>query len=190
MRVADILQNPLGGRRLGSGASVAAILVSVPVNAWFQKASFVGLVGWLERTAAGSLTESTAERLAEAQAGMAFSLASRLPYGLLMTAFVLAFLLPACKVGHGRTWREGFECACGALPVPVALLAVASPCMETSLAVGMAFAVAALAACVATIVLETRGGGWNGWLTVAWVTGFVLITAVMLTRNHVVTMFG
>lgn len=190
MKIKDELKDPLCSGFFNGAAALLVFLASIPVNAWFQRQSYIGLSGWILQTSGSGLTQEAADKITGIQNGITVSFVSRLPFGLLMTAFVMFFLIPAVGSGSQGSWKDTWRRSCTILTVPILLLAISSLCMTVSFTAGVVFAVGALSACVASIIIEARKGKWNGWLVITWVTGFLLITAVMLTNNHVVTMFS
>lgn len=182
-------KDPLSSEPLGLVSSIGVLVASVFVNAYFLKTSFAAMVSWMLDVARGSLVGQAVQRMSAA--GVTY--ASRIPFGLLMTVFVLIFLVPAaCLARRGQHLRgsEIVGAVGGAMTVPVVLLLVSGLLMNASFVAGVVLAVFAAACVFATIVTFLRAGNVNGWAICAWGTLFLLITVVMCARNHMVTMFG
>lgn len=67
---------------------------------------------------------------------------------------------------------------------------IAALLMNVSLVAGVVLGIAAATSCVAIIMCCGKKSNINGYFLIALSTAFFLITVVMLTRNHLVTMFG
>lgn len=184
----DFLKEPLCCGRLKLLPSLLVFVVSIFVNAYFQVTSFSALVQWfLETSGEANVQQRLAEILSQSDTPVGI----RIAFGLLMTAFVMAFLLLAAY------WEEKdknimhlFERACSMMLVPVLLMLAAALLMKVSLAAGIFLGIAAAVDCMAVIVNAGKKDKLNGYVLFAIATAFFLITAVMLTRNHLVTMMN
>ena len=74
--------------------------------------------------------------------------------------------------------------------VPVLLMLTSALLMNLSFAVGIVFAIFAVADCAAVIVKAGQKAKLNGYFIIAMTAAFILITLVLCTRNHFITMFG
>lgn len=184
----DFLKEPLCCGRLKLLPSLLVFVFSIFVNAYFQVTSFSALVQWfLETSGEANVQQRLAEILSQSDTPVGI----RIAFGLLMTAFVMAFLLLAAY------WEEKdknimhlFERACSMMLVPVLLMLAAALLMKVSLAAGIFLGIAAAVNCMAVIVNAGKKDKLNGYVLFAIATAFFLITAVMLTRNHLVTMMN
>lgn len=184
----DFLKEPLSGGRLKPVPAVLVIIASIFVNAWFQVTSFSALVSWFLET---SGTPDTQRLLAEILSQTDTAIGVRIAFGLLMTVFAMVFLLLAAY------WEEKeknllhlLERAGAAMLVPVLLMLAGALLMNVSLAAGVFFGIAAAVDCVAVIVSAGKKVHVNGYLLIGAATVFFLLTAAMLTRNHIATMLG
>ena len=180
-KLTDFLKEPLSGGRLKLIPSLLIFIVSVFVNAYFQVTSFSTLVSWILET---SKTADAAQLLEDILARSDTAIGVRIAFGLLMTVFAMAFLLIAAY------WEEKeknavhlFERACATMLVPELLMFV-------SLVAGVVLGIAAATSCVAIIMCCGKKSNINGYLLIALSSAFFMITVVMLTRNHLVTMLG
>lgn len=184
----DFLKEPLSGGRLKLIPSLLVLIASIFVNAYFQVTSFSAQVQWFLKTSGEANVQ---QRLAEILSQSDTPVGIRIAFGLLMTAFVMVFLLLAAyweekdkNIGHL------FERACSSMLVPVLLTLAAALLMNVSLVVGVIFGIAAAINCMAIIVSAGKKAKCNGYILIAIATAFFLITVVLLTRNHLVTMMG
>ena len=187
-KLTDFLNEPLSGGRLKLIPSLLIFIVSVFVNAYFQVTSFSTLVSWILET---SKTADAAQLLEDILARSDTAIGVRIAFGLLMTVFAMAFLLIAAY------WEEKeknavhlFERACATMLVPELLMFVAALLMNVSLVAGVVLGIAAATSCVAIIMCCGKKSNINGYLLIALSSAFFMITVVMLTRNHLVTMLG
>lgn len=187
-KVTDFLKEPLSGGRLKLLPSLFILTASIFVSAYFQVTSFSALVQWLLKISGEANVQ---QRLAEILSRSEISIGVRIAFGLLMTAFVMVFLLLAAyweekdkNIGHL------FERACSSMLVPVLLMLAAALLMNVSLIAGVLFGIAAAVNCMAVIVSAGKKAKYNGYILIAIATAFFLITVVLLTRNHLVTMMG
>lgn len=187
-KIADFLKEPLSGGRLKLFPSFLVFGCSIFVNAYFQMTSFSALVQWFLKT---SREANAQQRLAEILGRSDTSIEIRIAFGLLMTAFVMVFLLLAAyweeedkNIGHL------FERACSSMFVPVLLMLAAALLMNVSLIAGVIFGIAAAVGCVIVIVSSGKKANCNGYVLIATATAFLMITVVLLTRNHIVTMIS
>lgn len=178
----EIMKNPLAQEKMGPVAAICVLLGSIFVNAYFLKTSFSAMVAWVSQLIGSAVPN-----------GDPVTYVSRLPYGLLMTVFVLIFLIPALWMetrGEKHHFADIMERTAYALMVPVVLLLVSALLMNVSLIAGAVFGLFA-AVCVAGVMVSAgQTGGLNGWAICAWTTAFFLITVAMCARNHMVTMFS
>jgi hypothetical protein len=186
------LKDPLSEGRLRPVLSTAFFIASIFVNAYFLMTSFSGLASWFMKTSGNALTMEAQQGISDIVnlTGNAFT--SKLGFGLLMTVFAMLFLLAAAYLGSEKQERETwylFERACSTLLVPMLFMLASALLMNISFIAGVVFATLAVSACAAVIVEAGRKANLNGYLTVVLVTGFILITAVLCTNNHFVTMF-
>lgn len=189
----SFLKDPLSEGRLSPFSSFVVIIASVFVNAYFLMTSFSGLVSWFVGISGGALTLEAQQGISNVVNLSESAFASKLGFGLLMTVFVMLFLLAAAYIGSEKQERKLerlLERACSTLLVPMLFMLVSALLMNASFVAGVVFATLAVSACVAVIVEAGRKANLNGYLIVALVAGFILITAVLCTNNHFVTMFG
>ena len=187
-KIADFLKEPLSGGRLKLFPSLLVFGCSIFVNAYFQVTSFSALVQWFLKTSGEANVQ---QRLAEILDRSDTPFRIRIAFGLLMTAFVMVFLLLAAyweekdkNIGHL------FERACSSMLVPVLLMLAAALLMNVSLIAGVLFGISAAVSCVIVIVSSGKKANCNGCVLIATATAFFMITVVLLTRNHIVTMIG
>lgn len=181
----DFLKEPLSDGRLKLIPSLLVLIASIFVNAYFQVTSFSALVQWFLKTSGEANVQ---QRLAEILSRSDTPIGIRIAFGLLMTAFVIVFLLLAAyweekdkNIGHL------FERACSSMLVPLLLTLVAAMLMNVSLIAGVLLGVAAAVNCMAVIVSAGKKAKRNGYILIAIATAFFLITVVLLTRNHFIT---
>lgn len=146
----DFLKEPLSCGRLKLFPSLLVFVVSIFVNAYFQVTSFSALVQWFLKTSGEANVQ---QRLTEILSQSDISVGIRIAFGLLMTAFVMVFLLLAAyweekdkNIGHL------FERACSTMFVPVLLMLAAALLMNISLIAGILLGIAAAVNCMAVIV--------------------------------------
>lgn len=185
-KITDFLKNPLSDGRLKPFQSILVFVCSILVNAYFQVTSFSALARWL-LTISGA--ENVSEQLAEILSRTETPIGMRIVFGLLMTAFVMVFLLIAAYWEEGRKhFGYLFERAGSTMLVPILLLLVASVLMNVSFTIGVLFGIAAAIGCAAAIVNSGKKANCNGYILITTATAFFMITVVLLTRNHIVTM--
>lgn len=182
----DFLKEPLSDGRLKLIPSLLVLIASIFINAYFQVTSFSALVQWFLKTSGEANVQ---QRLAEILSRSDTPVGIRIAFGLLMTAFVMVFLLLAAyweekdkNIGHL------FERACSSMSVPVLLMLTATLLMNVSLITGAFFGIAAAVNCMAVIVSAGKKANINEYLLIVTATAFFLITVVLLTRNHFITM--
>lgn len=182
----DFLKEPLSDGRLKLIPSLLVLIASIFINAYFQVTSFSALVQWFLKTSGEANVQ---QRLAEILSRSDTPVGIRIAFGLLMTAFVIVFLLLAAyweekdkNIGHL------FERACSSMSVPVLLMLTAALLMNVSLIAGAFFGIAAAVNCMAVIVSAGKKANINEYLLIVTATAFFLITVVLLTRNHFITM--
>lgn len=187
-KITDFLKEPLSDGRLKLIPSLLVLIASIFVNAYFQVTSFSALVQWFLKTSGEANMQ---QRLAEILSRSDTPIGIRIAFGLLMTAFVMVFLLLAAyweekdkNIGHL------FERACSSMFVPVLLMLAAALLMNVSLVAGVIFGIAAAVNCMTVIVSAGKKAKCNGYILIGIATAFFLITVVLLTRNHIVTMMG
>lgn len=187
-KLIDFLKEPLYGGRLKLVPAFIIFVASVFVNAYFQTTFFSALVLWLLEV---SGVTDVQQRLTEILSLSSTNIGVRIAFGLLMTVFVMLFLLLAAF------WEEKekniehlFERACSTMLVPVLLMLIAALMMNVSLVAGIFLGIAAAADCVTVIVSAGKKTKMNGYILIAIVTFFFLITVVLLTRNHFVLIIG
>ena len=186
-KLTDFLKEPLSGGRLKLIPSLLIFIVSVFVNAYFQVTSFSTLVSWILET---SKTADAAQLLEDILARSDTAIGVRIAFGLLMTVFAMAFLLIAAYWEEKKNAVHLFERACATMLVPELLMFVAALLMNVSLVAGVVLGIAAATSCVAIIMCCGKKSNINGYLLIALSSAFFMITVVMLTRNHLVTMLG
>lgn len=187
-KLTDFLKEPLYDGRLKLIPSLLVLIVSIFVNAYFQVTSFSALVQWFLKTSGETNVQ---QRLAEILSQSDTPVGIRIAFGLLMTVFAMVFLLLAAY------WEEKdknigrlFERACSSMLVPVLLVLVAALLMKVSLIAGILFGIAAAVNCMAVIVSAGKKTNYNEYILLATATAFFLITVVLLTRNHFVTIIS
>lgn len=184
----DFLKNPLSDGRLKLFQSILVFCCSIFVNAYFQVTSFSALARWL-LTISGA--ENVSEQLAEILSRTETPIGMRIAFGLLLTAFVMVFLMIAAYwEEQNKDFGHLFTRACSTLLVPMLLLLVAALLMNVSFTAGVLFGIAAAISCVAVIVNSGKKANCNGYVLTAIATAFFMVTVVLLTRNHIVTMVG
>lgn len=185
-KLTDFLKEPLCCGRLKLLPSLLVFVVSIFANAYFQVTSFSALVQWfLETSGEANVQQRLAEILSQSDTPVGI----RIAFGLLMTAFVMVFLLLAAY------WEEKdkniihlFERACSMMLVPVLLMLVAALLINASLTAGIFLGIAAAINCMAVIVSAAKKANVNEYLLIATATAFFLVIVVLLTRNHLITM--
>lgn len=187
-KLTAFLKLPLSDGRLKFTSALAVFFASVFVNAYFQVTSFSALAVWYLR-AFGE--KEFQQQLNQILIGSERTIGVRVAFGLLMTIFVMIFLLLAAY------WQEKekgikrlFERACSALLVPVLLMLIAALLMNVSLAAGIFFSISAAADCMAVIISAGKRANVNEYLLITISTAFFMITVVLLTRNHFMTLSG
>lgn len=184
----NFLKEPLSGDRFNLISAVLVFVASIFVNAYFQVTSFSGIVLWFLKVSGQADAQ---QRLAEILSQSSTTVEIKIAFGLLMTVFVMVFLLlSAYMEGKEKNIKYLFERACSTMLVPVLLMLVAALLMNVSLAAGVVFGIAAAADCMAVIVSAGKKAKMNGYIIITIVTAFFLITVVLLTRNHLITMMG
>lgn len=184
----DFLKEPLSSGRLKLIPSMLVLIASIFVNAYFQVTSFSALVQWFLKT---SGEVNVQQRVTEIIGQSNISIGVRIAFGLLMTMFVMVFLLLAAYWEEkDRNIRHLFEKACSSMLVPVLLMLAAALLMNISLVAGVILGIAAAVLCVSTLVSSGKKAELSGYVLMAVATVFLLLTAVMLTRNHFVTMLS
>lgn len=187
-KITDFLKAPLSDGKLKLFPSLLVFCCSIFVNAYFQVTSFSALVRWFLKITG---TENVPESLAEILARIDTPIGMRIAFGLLMTVFVMVFLLIAAYWEEGRKhFGHLFERACSTMLAPMLLLLIAALLMNVSFALGVLFGIAAAIGCVAVIVNSGKKANCNGYILITTATAFFMITVVLLTRNHIVTMVG
>lgn len=184
----DFLKEPLSSGRLKLIPSLLVLIASIFVNAYFQVTSFSALVRWFLKT---SGEVNVQQRVTEIIGQSNISIGVRIAFGLLMTAFVMVFLLLAAYWEEkDRNISHLFEKACSSMLVPMLLMLAAALLMNISLVAGVILGSAAAVLCVSTLVSSGKKAELSGYVLMAVATVFLLLTAVMLTRNHFVTMLS
>ena len=191
--LARMLRDPMSEGWLRPPWAVATIAASSVVDAWFQRVSFFSLSVWLLEGMLGYSPADAQTSVAKAVAMQATPVWLQLLYGLLMTAFALAFLIPSAHLeeraaGCSRSATQRLGRASAWLVVPTLLMLVASLVMRTSLALGAALALAAAVCCAAILLRSCEKVRLNGHVAIALATTLLLLTAAMLVRNHIVTL--
>lgn len=193
--ISRLFKDPMSDVQLGRAGCVAAIASAAVVDAWFQSASFRSLSSWVLQTVLGHSAEEAATTVADVVARQATPLWLKLVYGLLMVAFAMIFMVPTARLEARRADDKSaairpFSRVCSWLVFPTALMLVASLVIDASLALGLALAIAAALCCVAHMVRSCQRAHLNGYVTLILVTLCFTLTAVLLVRNHVVTLSG
>ena len=184
----EILKNPCSEAHLPLLPSVLVILCSIPVNAWVQVTSFSSMTAWLLRIFGDTEAEA---HLTQILALNNASPAVRAAYGLLMTVFVMIFILPAaCRYEEKPTLKKVIERAAAMILVPVILVFIAALTFRVSFTAGVSIALLAAVYDTAMIAEAGRRRGGNGYLIVLMMTLFLLITVMMLLRNHLAALAG
>lgn len=187
-KITDFLKEPLSGGELKLVPALLVFAATVFVNAYFQITSFSAMVSWTLKMY--GVTDTT-QTLTEILAHSSIAIVVRIAFGLLMTVFVMAFLLSAAYWDNkDKNVVHLFERACSTMLVPMLLMLVAALLMNVSLAVGVTFGIAAAVDCMAVIVTAGKKAKLNEHILIIIVTSFFLITVVLLTRNHFVMMIG
>lgn len=102
--------------------------------------SFSALVRWFLKI---SGTEKVSEQLAEILTRTDVPIGMRIAFGLLMSAFVMVFLLIAAHWEEGRKhFGHLFERACSTMLVPMLLLLIAALLMNVSFTLGVLLGIA------------------------------------------------
>ncbi len=187
-KITDFLKSPLSSGRIKPISSLFVFCCSIFVNAYFQISSFSALVQWLLKIYD---EENAAEHLSEILVRTDIPIGMRLAFGLLMSVFVIIFLLIAAYLEEqSKNIGHLFERACSTMIVPMLLLFAAALLMNISLALGVLFGIAAAVSCIAVIISSGKRTDCNGYVLILISTAFFMITVVLLTRNHIVTMIG
>ena len=189
----DFLIDPLSDGRLKPVPSIAVLIGSVFVNAYFLRTSFSGIASWLLKISNGALTAEAQQKISATVSLSDGTMISKLAFGLLMTVFIMIFLLPAAYLdSEGQEKKPKFllERACSTLLMPMLFLLVSALLMKLSFTAGIVFAILAVADCAAIIVKACRKAKLNGYFIISMTAAFILITLVLCTRNHFITMLG
>ncbi len=192
-KLTDFLKEPLSDGRLHPIPSIAVLIGSIFVNAYFLRTSFSGIASWFLKISNGALKAEAQQKIAEAVSLSDGAMISKIAFGLLMTVFVMIFLLPAAYLdSEGQEKKPKFllERACSTLLAPMLFLLVSALLMKLSFTAGIVFAILAVADCAAVIVKACRKAKLNGYFIIAMTAAFILITLVLCTRNHFITMLG
>ena len=192
-KLTDFLKDPLSDGRLRPIPSIAVLIGSVFVNAYFLWTSFSEIASWFLKISNGALTAEAQQKIAEAVSLSNGAMISKLAFGLLMAVFTMIFLLPAAYLdSEGQEKKPKFllERACSTLLTPMLFLLVSALLMNLSFTAGIVFAILAVADCAAVIVKAGQKAKLNGYFIIAMTAAFILITLVLCTRNHFITMFG
>jgi hypothetical protein len=184
----EILKNPYSEAHLPLLPSILVILCSIAVNAYVQITSFPSMTFWLLRIFGDAEAEA---HLTQILALNSASPAVRAAYGLLMTVFVMIFILPAaCWYEEKPTLKKVIERAAAMILVPVLLILIAALTFKVSFTAGVVIALLAAVYEMAMIAEAGRRRKKNGYLIILMMTLFLLITTMMLLRNHLVTLSG
>lgn len=145
-KLTDFLKEPLSSSKLKLVPSLFVLTASIFVNAYFQVTSFSALVQWFLKTSGEANVQ---QRLAEILSQSDISVGVRIAFGLLMTAFVMVFLLLAAYLEEkDKNIGHLFERACSTMLMPVLLMLAAVLLMNVSLVVGVIFGIAAAVNCM------------------------------------------
>lgn len=186
--IGKILKNPCTDERLSLPAAIVVLLCAIAVNTFVQITSFSAEVLWILETFGDPEAQA---HLAQILALNTASPALRLAYGLLMTVFVSIFILPAAAwYEEKKTPSAVLERAETMLFVPVIITLIATLTFKASFIAGAVIAMFAVVYCMAEIQEAGRRRGKSGYLLIVLETLFLLITALMLFRNHLTTMAG
>lgn len=186
--IGNLFKNPFHDARLSLLPSILVLLCSVAVNTFVQITSFSAETSWLLQTFRDPEAQA---HLAQILALNTTSPALKAAYGLLMTAFVLIFILPAARWYEEKlTVSVVLERAATMLFVPVILTFIATLIFNASFIAGVIIAMFAVVYCMAEIQEAGRRRGKNGHLLIVLEALFLLITALMLLRNHLLTLAG
>ncbi|MGI6229939.1 MAG: hypothetical protein ACOYJL_03385 [Tractidigestivibacter sp.] len=188
-----LLKDPLSNERFGKVGAAITIVLSAVADALFQATSFQALSKWVLQTVLGYSAVDAEAKVAEVVCKQSTPLWMQFLYGLLMTAFAMVFLLVAAKLRGRKLSVEGrnagsFGLACSWLVVPALLMLVAAIVIQASLAAGTILSVAAALCCVFHILESCKVANVNGYVALALATVCFLLTAILLVRNHVVTL--
>lgn len=184
----EILKNPCTQAHLPLLPSLLIILGSIPVNAYVQITSFSAMTAWLLKMFGDADAEVHLTRILAMNSA---SPALRMAYGLLMTVFVMLFIVPAaCWLEEKPTLTKVIERAAAMMLVPVILVLLAALIFKVSFTAGAITALLAAVCAMALIAEAGRRKKKNLWLIILMMTLFLLLTAMMLLRNHLVTLAG
>lgn len=192
-KLTDFLKEPLSDGRLKPIPSIAVLIGSVFVNAFFLRISFSGIASWFLKISDGAMTIEAQQKIAEAVSLSNGAFVSKLAFGLLLTAFAMIFLLIAAYLdskGQEKKLKFLLERACSTLLMPMLFLLASALLMNLSFTAGIVFAILAVSDGAAVIVKAGRNAKLNGYIIIATTAAFILITLVLCTRNHFITMFG
>ncbi len=98
-KITDFLQEPISDGRLKLFPSLLVFCCSILVNAYFQVTSFSALAQWFLKI---SGAENVSGQLAEILTRTDTPIGMRIAFGLLMSVFVMVFLLIAAYWEEGR----------------------------------------------------------------------------------------
>lgn len=188
-----LIKDPLTEGKLNLIASLAVFISSIFIHAYFINVSLAGLSRWFLNLTEDALTVAAQNSIISMTNVTSDAFISKIPFGLLMTAFVMVFLMLAAFLEsdlYGKTIRDVFERACKIMLVPLVFLFVSALLMNVSFLAGIVLAMMAVSISGATLLKAGIHAKVNGYIITLIVTAFLLITVVMLTRNHFVTMFA
>lgn len=168
--------------------SLLVFVVSIFVNAYFQITSFFAFVQWFLKTSSES---NVHQQLAEILSRSDIPVGIRIAFGLLMTVFVMFFLLLAAYWNEkDKNIMHLFEQACSTMLIPMFLMSIAALLMNFSIVIGIVFGISASVSCMTVIIVSGKKANLNEPVLITIATAFFLITVVLLTRNHFVTMIN
>ena len=184
----DFLKEPMSDGRLKSISALLVVVASIFINAYFQITSYSALVRWFLNV---SGEENVEQCLTDILRQDDTSVGLRIAFGLLMTVFVMLLLfLAAYWEEQDKNICHLFERASSAMFVPVLFIFAAALLMNVSLTAGLIFGVAAAIECMAVVVNSGKKAKCNSYIMIAVATAFFMMTVVLLTRNHFITMFA
>lgn len=188
-----LIKEPSADGKLNLIASLSVFISSIFIHAYFINVSLAGISGWFLNLTGDALTVETQNNIINMTYVTSDAFISKIPFGLVMTAFVMIFLLLAAFLErdlNGKKMKDVFGRACKLMFVPLVLIFISAIFMKESILAGIIFAMMAVSISAVSLVNAGIHAKINGYIISIIVTSFLLITATMLTRNHFVTMFG
>lgn len=189
----DFLKKPLSDGNMNLVSCITVFIGSIFVNAYFLRTSFSSIVDWFMSISKDAVTPEAQQSILDIVNTSNGAVASKIAFGLLMTVFIMIFLLPSAYLESGRKEKNFvklYKRACSTMFVPVIFMLLSALLMNISFVCGLILAITAAAVCVSIIVKAGRKSNVNDYLIIITVALFFLITVALCTRNHFVTMFG